>query len=131
MFVLYNKIKNKRSKPSVFQSVDFACDREVIVAIIATAERERNKRRFMHKNQGAFYSKMYSKMFPKTLVISRSYTHGGEKIKQTVHAPVPAALELRRAVVAKVKAHYYSCARKRCVVVFSSSFEVMMICFLL
>ena len=49
-------------------------------------------------------------MFPKTLVIiislSRSYTHGGEKIKQT-HAPVPAALELRRAVVAKVKAHYY------------------------
>ena len=47
-------------------------------------------------------------MFPKTLVIislSRSYTHGGEKIKQT-HVPVPAALELRRAVVAKVKAHY-------------------------
>ena len=85
----------------------------------------------MHKNQGAFYSKMYSKMFPKTLVISRSYAHGGEKIKQTVHAPVPAALELRRAVVAKVKAHYYSCARKRCGVVFSSSFEVMMICFFL
>ena len=50
---------------------------------------------------------MYSKMFPKTLVISCSYTHGGEKIKQTVRAPVPAALELRRAVVAKVKAHYY------------------------
>jgi hypothetical protein len=58
---------------------------------------------------------MYSKMFPKTLIIislSRSYTHGGEKIKQT-HVPVPAALELRRAVVAKVKAHY-SYARKRC-----------------
>ena len=53
-------------------------------------------------------------MFPKTLVvISCSYAHGGEKIKQTVHAPVPAALELRRAVVAKVKAHY-SYARKRC-----------------
>ena len=54
-------------------------------------------------------------MFPKTLIIislSRSYTHGGEKIKQT-HVPVPAALELRRAVVAKVKAHY-SYARKRC-----------------
>ena len=64
---------------------------------------------FMHKNQGAFYSKMYSKMFPKTLVISRSYTRGEkrEKEEQTVHAPVPAALELRRAVVAKVKAHYY------------------------
>ena len=108
MFVLYNKIKNKRSKPSVFQSVDFACDREVIVAIIATAERERNKRRFTHKNQGAFYSKMYSKMFPKTLASSLVRIHEeGEKIKQTVHAPVPAALELRRAVVAKVKAHYY------------------------
>jgi len=75
---------------------------------------------------------MYSKMFPKTLVISRSYTHGGEKIKQTVHAPVPAALELRRAVVAKVKAHYYIRVRaKGVVVVFSSSFEVMMICFFL
>jgi hypothetical protein len=46
------------------------------------------------------------------LSLSRSYTHGGEKIKQT-HVPVPAALELRRAVVAKVKAHY-SYARKRC-----------------
>ena len=71
-------------------------------------------------------------MFPKTLVIiislSRSYTHGGEKIKQT-HAPVPAALELRRAVVAKVKAHYYS-VRAKGVVLFSSSFEVM-ICFFL
>jgi hypothetical protein len=87
----------------------------------------------MHKNQGAFYSKMYSKMFPKTLVISRSYTHGGEKIKQTVRAPVPAALELRRAVVAKVKAHYYVRVRAKgvVVVVFSSSFEVMMICFFL
>ena len=88
----------------------------------------------MHKNQGAFYSKMYSKMFPKTLVvISRSYAHGrGEKIKQTVRAPVPAALELRRAVVAKVKAHYYIRVRaKGVVVVFSSSFEVMMICFFL
>jgi hypothetical protein len=76
---------------------------------------------------------MYSKMFPKTLVISRSYTHGrGEKIKQTVRAPVPAALELRRAVVAKVKAHYYVSVRaKGVVVVFSSSFEVMMICFFL
>lgn len=76
---------------------------------------------------------MYSKMFPKTLVISRSYTHGGEKIKQTVHAPVPAALELRRAVVAKVKAHYYIRVRAKgvVVVVFSSSFEVMMICFFL
>ena len=72
-------------------------------------------------------------MFPKTLVISRSYTHGrGEKIKQTVRAPVPAALELRRAVVAKVKAHYYIRVRaKGVVVVFSSSFEVMMICFFL
>ena len=72
-------------------------------------------------------------MFPKTLVISRSYTHGrGEKIKQTVRAPVPAALELRRAVVAKVKAHYYVSVRaKGVVVVFSSSFEVMMICFFL
>lgn len=72
-------------------------------------------------------------MFPKTLVISRSYTHGrGEKIKQTVRAPVPAALELRRAVVAKVKAHYYVRVRaKGVVVVFSSSFEVMMICFFL
>ena len=61
---------------------------------------------------------MYSKMFPKTLVIislSRSYTHGGEKIKQT-HVPVPAALELRRAVVAKVKAHY-SYTRKRCSII--------------
>jgi hypothetical protein len=78
---------------------------------------------------------MYSKMFPKTLVIislSRSYTHGGEKIKQT-HVPVPAALELRRAVVAKVKAHYYVRVRAKgvVVVVFSSSFEVMMICFFL
>ena len=72
-------------------------------------------------------------MFPKTLVISRSYTHGGEKIKQTVRAPVPAALELRRAVVAKVKAHYYVRVRAKgvVVVVFSSSFEVMMICFFL
>ena len=71
-------------------------------------------------------------MFPKTLVIiislSRSYTRGGEKRKQT-HAPVPAALELRRAVVAKVKAHYYS-VRAKGVVLFSSSFEVM-ICFFL
>jgi hypothetical protein len=76
---------------------------------------------------------MYSKMFPKTLVISRSYTHGGEKIKQTVRAPVPAALELRRAVVAKVKAQYYIRVRAKgvVVVVFSSSFEVMMICFFL
>jgi hypothetical protein len=77
---------------------------------------------------------MYSKMFPKTLVvISCSYAHGGEKIKQTVHAPVPAALELRRAVVAKVKAHYYVRVRAKgvVVVVFSSSFEVMMICFFL
>ena len=78
-------------------------------------ERERETNAFTHKNQPPFYSKMYSKMFPKTLVvISCSYAHGGEKIKQTVHAPVPAALELRRAVVAKVKAHYllyyYVCA---------------------
>ena len=54
-------------------------------------------------------------MFPKTLIInslSRSYTHGGEKIKQT-HVPVPAALELRRAVVAKVKAHYLLLLRMR------------------
>jgi hypothetical protein len=52
---------------------------------------------------------MYSKMFPKTLIDSCSYTHGEKRKKeeQTVHAPVPAALELRRAVVAKVKAHYY------------------------
>jgi len=48
-------------------------------------------------------------MFPKTLIDSCSYTHGEKRKKeeQTVHAPVPAALELRRAVVAKVKAHYY------------------------
>ena len=108
----FNKIKNKRFRKSVFQRVD-ECDREVVVAI-ASAERERNTRVYAYKS-GAFYSKMYSKMFPKTLVnisLSRSYTHGGEKIKQT-HVPVPAALELRRAVVAKVKAHY-SYARKRC-----------------
>ena len=111
----FNKIKNKRFRKSVFQRVD-ECDREVVVAI-ASAERERETNAFTHKNQPPFYSKMYSKMFPKTLVIiislSRSYTRGGEKRKQT-HAPVPAALELRRAVVAKVKAHYllyyYVCA---------------------
>jgi len=74
-------------------------------------------------------------MFPKTLVIislSRSYTHGGEKIKQT-HVPVPAALELRRAVVAKVKAHY-SYARKRCgiILVFLWSDDLLPLrCFLL
>ena len=81
-------------------------------------ERERERNAFAFHQP--FYSKMYSKMFPKTLIIiiislslslslSRSYTRGGEKIKQT-HAPVPAALELRRAVVAKVKAHCLLCA---------------------
>ena len=103
-----------------------------LVAIIATAERERNKRRFMHKKSGRIlFKNVFKNVSKNARVISRSYAHGGEKIKQTVHAPVPAALELRRAVVAKVKAHYYSCARKRCGVVFSSSFEVMMICFFL
>jgi hypothetical protein len=113
VFVLYNKIKNKRSRKSV-QSVDFACDREVIVAIIATAERERNERRFMHKNSGRIlFKNVFKNVSKNARVISRSYTHGGEKIKQTVHAPVPAALELRRAVVAKVKAHYYISVRAK------------------
>ena len=61
---------------------------------------------------------MYSKMFPKTLIISFSYTQGEKRKReeQTFHAPVPAALELRRAVVAKVKAHYYY-MRKRCSII--------------
>jgi hypothetical protein len=62
----------------------------------------------MHKNSGRILFKNVFKNVSKNslVIISRSYTHGrGEKIKQTVHAPVPAALELRRAVVAKVKAH--------------------------
>ena len=111
-FIIKSKVRDRKSS---VQSVDFECDREVIVAIIATAERERNKRRFTHKNSGRIlFKNVFKNVSKNSRVISRSYTHGGEKIKQTVHAPVPAALELRRAVVAKVKAHDYSCARKRC-----------------
>ena len=88
----------------------------------------------MHKNSGRIlFKNVFKNVSKNARVISRSYAHGGEKIKQTVHAPVPAALELRRAVVAKVKAHYYIRVRAKgvVVVVFSSSFEVMMICFFL
>ena len=75
-FIIKSKVRDRKSS---VQSVDFECDREVIVAIIATAERERNERRFMHKNSGAFYSKMYSKMFPKTLASSLVRIHTGER----------------------------------------------------
>jgi hypothetical protein len=61
----------------------------------------------MHKNSGRIlFKNVFKNVSKNARVISRSYAHGrGEKIKQTVRAPVPAALELRRAVVAKVKAH--------------------------
>ena len=71
----------------------------------------------MHKKSGRIlFKNVFKNVSKNACVISRSYAHGGEKIKQTVRAPVPAALELRRAVVAKVKAHYYirMCAQKVC-----------------
>jgi hypothetical protein len=77
-------------------------------------ERERETNAFMYKNQPILFKNVFKNVSKNSHHLLFLYTRREkEKIKQT-HAPVPAALELRRAVVAKVKAHYllyyYVCA---------------------